>query len=113
MGKPQSGYSPVCRNEWVRGICEKPRIKCSDCPNQVFVPVTVDTLRSHLQGRDITNPRRNESYVAGVYAMMAEETCWFLAADFDKKTWQRDALEFTATCREKRVPAALERNAAL
>jgi superfamily II DNA or RNA helicase len=106
----KSGYSPVCRNEWVRGICEKPRIKCSDCPNQAFVPVTVETLRSHLQGRDIANRRRGESYVAGVYAMMADETCWFLAADFDKKTWQRDALEFVATCREKRVPAALERS---
>jgi hypothetical protein len=30
----KSGYSPICRNEWVRGICEKPRIKCSDWPNQ-------------------------------------------------------------------------------
>jgi hypothetical protein len=63
-----------------------------------------------LQGRDIENPRRGESYVAGVYAMLADETCWFLAADFDKKTWQRDALEFISTCREKRVPAALERS---
>lgn len=26
----KSGYSPVCGNEWVRGICEKPRIKCGD-----------------------------------------------------------------------------------
>jgi hypothetical protein len=68
------------------------------------------TLRCHLQGRDIENPRRGESYVAGVYAMLADETCWFLAADFDKKTWQRDALEFISTCREKRVPAALERS---
>jgi superfamily II DNA or RNA helicase len=106
----KSGYSPVCRNEWVRGICEKPRIKCSDCPNQAFVPVTAETIKSHLQGRDIANPRRTESYVAGVYAMMADETCWFLAADFDKKTWQRDALQFIATCREKRVPASLERS---
>jgi hypothetical protein len=106
----KSGYSPVCRNEWVRGICEKPRIKCSDCPNQAFVPVSAETLRCHLQGRDIANLRRDESYVAGVYAMTADETCWFLAADFDKKTWQRDALEFIATCRGKRVPAALERS---
>jgi superfamily II DNA or RNA helicase len=106
----KSGYSPVCRNEWVRGICEKPRIKCGDCSNQAFVPVTVETLRSHLQGRDIANPRPGESYVAGVYAMTADEASWFLAADFDKKTWQRDALAFMVTCREKRVPAALERS---
>ena len=41
---------------------------------------------------------------------MTDETCWFLAADFDKQSWQRDALAFLATCREKGVPAALERS---
>ena len=35
----KAGYAPVCRNEWIRGICQKPRIKCSNCPNQAFVPV--------------------------------------------------------------------------
>ena len=28
----KSGYAPACANEWVRGICEKPRIKCAECP---------------------------------------------------------------------------------
>src|SRR6516225_1710302 len=28
----KSGYAPACGNEWVAGICEKPRIKCTDCP---------------------------------------------------------------------------------
>src|SRR5690606_2553046 len=36
----KSGYSPVCRNEWVRGICEIPRVKCGECPHQAFVAVT-------------------------------------------------------------------------
>jgi addiction module HigA family antidote len=27
----KSGYMPACAHEWVRGVCEKPRIKCSDC----------------------------------------------------------------------------------
>jgi len=27
----KAGYSPACGNEWVRGICEKPKIKCSEC----------------------------------------------------------------------------------
>ena len=30
----RAGYSPACGNEWVRGVCEKPRIKCSDCQRQ-------------------------------------------------------------------------------
>jgi superfamily II DNA or RNA helicase len=104
------GYAPACRNEWVRGICEKPRIKCCNCSNQAFVPVNDEVVRSHLQGRDITGPERAEPFVAGVYPLMTDETCWFLAADFDKQCWQRDALSFLATCREKGVPAALERS---
>ena len=106
----KAGYALACRNEWVRGICEKPRIKCSNCPNQAFVPVSDEVVRSHLQGRDVVNPRRVELYVAGVYPLTTDETCWFLAADFDKQLWQRDALAFLATCREKGVPAALERS---
>jgi superfamily II DNA or RNA helicase len=106
----KTGYAPVCRNEWVRGICEKPRIKCGNCPNQAFVPVSDDVVRSHLQGRDIANPGRAEAFVAGVYPLMTDEICWFVATDFDKQYWQRDALAFLATCREKGVPAALERS---
>ncbi len=106
----KAGYSPACRNEWVRGICEKPRVKCSDCLNQAFVPVTDDVTRSHLQGRDLTNPKRTGGFVAGVYPLLADGTCWFLAADFDKQHWQRDALAFLTTCREMGVPAALERS---
>src|SRR5579864_3979112 len=38
----RSGYAPTCRNEWVRGVCGKPHIKCGECPNQAFVPVNND-----------------------------------------------------------------------
>lgn len=106
----KSGYAPACHNEWISGICEKPRIKCSNCPNQAFVPVSDDVVRSHLQGKDVTRLEKPELFVAGVYPLMADETCWFLVADFDKQSWQRDALAFLTTCREKGVPAALERS---
>ena len=39
----KSGYAPACSNEWVRGICEKPRIKCAECPSRRFLPVTDDS----------------------------------------------------------------------
>src|SRR5579864_431132 len=35
----RGGYAPACANEWVRGICEKPRIKCAECPHRRFLPV--------------------------------------------------------------------------
>ena len=106
----KAGYAPACHNEWVRGICQKPRIKCSNCPNQAFMPVVEDVVKSHLQGRDVANPGKAEPFTAGVYPLLTNETCWFLAADFDKQSWQRDVLAFLATCRDKGVPAALERS---
>jgi hypothetical protein len=42
--------------------------------------------------------------------MLADETCWFLAADFDKAAWRDDAAAFLAACEARGVPAALERS---
>ena len=83
----KSGYSPVCRNEWVRGVCGKPQVKCGECPNQAFVPFGDDVLRSHLTGKAAGN---SVDFTAGIYPMLPDETCWFLAADFDKKSWKQD-----------------------
>jgi hypothetical protein len=41
----RSGYAPACANEWVRGLCEKPRIKCAACPNRKFLAVTDEAIR--------------------------------------------------------------------
>ena len=103
----KSGYSPVCRNEWVRGICGKPQVKCGECPNQAFVPFGDDIIRSHLTGRAAGNAG---DFIAGIYPMRADETCWFLAADFDKKSWKRDVVAFRDTARAKGVPVAIERS---
>jgi superfamily II DNA or RNA helicase len=103
----QAGYSPVCRNEWVRGVCGKPEVKCGECPNQAFVPFGDDVLRSHLTGKSAGN---SIDFTAGIYPMLPDETCWFLAADFDKKSWQQDVAAFRDTARAKGVPVAIERS---
>src|SRR4051794_13432659 len=36
----RSGYAPACANEWVKGICGKPQVKCGECPHQAFIPVS-------------------------------------------------------------------------
>src|SRR5580692_2546267 len=102
----KAGYAPACANEWVRGICEKPRIKCTDCPNRRFLPITDEVVGWHLSGRD----DRGFDFVMGVYAMLQDETCFFLAADFDEEDWQQDASAFLETCRQLDVPAVLERS---
>ena len=96
----KNGYSPTCANEWVRGVCEKPRVKCGECPNQAFLSVTNEAILNHLKGR----------HVMGVYPMLSDETCWFLAADFDKEAWKDDVLAFAETCRRLDIPYAIERS---
>jgi len=81
----KSGYAPACANEWVRGVCEKPRIKCAECPNRRFLPVTDDVIRWHLSGCD----PEGQPFVAGVYPLLQDETCFLLAVDFDRPLARR------------------------
>lgn len=104
----KSGYSPACFHEWVRGKCNKPRIKCSDCLYQAFIPLTAEVIRKHLAGENIAGIRMD--YTIGIYPMLTGDKCWFLAIDLDKKLWQSDATAFIHTCRKKRIPFALERS---
>ena len=99
----KSGYSPVCANEWVRGLCDKRKVKCVDCPSRQFLPVTDDVIRCHLSGADANG----RDFVAGVYPMLLDETCYFLAADFDKETWRDDINAVRRTCDELGVPCAV------
>jgi superfamily II DNA or RNA helicase len=96
----RKGYSPACSNEWVRGVCEKPRVKCGECPNQAFLPLNGQVILDHLQGR----------HTIGVYPLLRNETCWFLAADFDKESWLDDVAIFIDTCRDLGVPTTVERS---
>ena len=96
----RTGYAPACGNEWTRGVCEKPRVRCGECPNQAFLPVRDRVILDHLQGR----------HVVGVYPLLADETCWLLAADFDKTSWKEDVAGFRDACDDARLPVAIERS---
>ena len=105
----RTGYAPVCGNEWVRGICEKPKIRCERCEQRDYVPVTDTVIKNHLSGFEPAE-RSRRNFTIGVYPMLLDETCWFLAVDFDKADWQKDAAAFLETCRLHKVPAVLERS---
>ena len=102
----KSGYAPACANEWVRGICEKPRVKCAVCPHRRPLSLTDDVIRWHLSGSD----PEGKPFVAGVYPLLPDDSCVFLAVDFDKAGWREDASVFLETCRRAHLPAALERS---
>jgi superfamily II DNA or RNA helicase len=96
----KSGYSPVCLNEWDRELCKKPQIKCTACKNQNFVPWNAIAVNSHLRGED----------VLGIYPLLNDETCYFLAIDFDGEGWREDVTVLRNTCLKNNIPVAVERS---
>jgi hypothetical protein len=86
----KKGYSPACKDPWSlkKG---KPRD---------YLPLTDEVVHSHLTGEK----------TIGVYPLLTDDTCWFLACDFDRKGWDLDAVAFLNVCKEHGVPAYLERS---
>jgi superfamily II DNA or RNA helicase/very-short-patch-repair endonuclease len=102
----RAGYQPACANEWVRGVCEKAKTRCALCGQRKFVPVTKETVRWHLSGAD----DKGRPFVMGVYPLLADEHCHFVAADFDKATWRDDVGAVVRTCGDLKLPVAVERS---
>lgn len=94
----KSGFSPACANEWRVGVCEKPRIKCGECSKRLFIPLTDSIIYDHLAGE----------HTIGVYPLLSDDTCHFVAVDFDDADWREDAKAFLQSCRDLGVPAAIE-----
>ncbi|WP_419656313.1 restriction endonuclease, type I, R subunit type III [Desulfosarcina variabilis str. Montpellier] len=98
--KGTSGYSPVCLNQWQPGVCKKPKISCSKCENKDYAVLDQNAIENHLRGNS----------VVGVYPMLQDETCHFLAVDFDEADWQSDISVFRNVCLERSMPVAVERS---
>ena len=105
----KSGYQPVCINEWKQGLCDKKKYRCAICPNRNFAPLTTQDMYRHLEGKD--------EYccdVVGLYAIMQDNNCAFLCADFDDKNckygYKEDVLAYVGVCREWLIPYAIERS---
>jgi hypothetical protein len=97
----RSGYMPKADRDWTSYLRAKDKDrKKVDRQTRKFRPLTRNVLRGHLVG----------DHTVGIYPLLQDETCWFLAVDFDKRTWQTDAAAFLAPCREMNVPAVLERS---
>ena len=97
----RSGYSPAALKDWKAINSSRPEDrKKVDQHTRKFFPLTNLVIENHLLGKE----------TIGVYPLLTDETCWFLAVDFDKKTWADDSRAFLDTCREWSVPAVLERS---
>lgn len=85
----KSGYAPACENKWVPIVCEKPRIKCSDCNNRKLAPLTDAVVYNHLAGKQ----------TIGVFPLLSDDSCYFLAVDFDEQDWKEDAQDLCSHAR--------------
>jgi len=101
----QSGYSPVCLNEWVHGLCDKKKYKCAFCPNRNLAQLSHKAVFAHLSGKS-----EFATDVIGIYPMTKDEGCYFLAIDFDGEGWQKEVTCFRATCAEIGLDAHIERS---
>lgn len=86
------------KNEWKPGVCLKPKGKCADCSHAEYCTYDADAIESHLSGR----------YVLGIYPLMQDATCRFLAIDFDEENWRGDVQMMSAVCRDNGIPCSVE-----
>jgi len=68
--------------------------------HKTYQPISVTEIQKHLDGIQ----------QIGIYPLLQDNTSWFLAADFDKENWQKDAIKFLKACEERKIPAYLERS---
>ncbi len=95
-----SGYSPVCSNQWKNGVCLKPGKKCSECPNKLYSPLTDNVIYDHLTGKT----------TVGIYPLLEGDLCRFLALDLDGEGWKSDALALKEVCQIYSIPITIERS---
>lgn len=68
--------------------------------DKTYLPFTDQQLIKHFSGEQLI----------GVYPLLKDNTSWFIAADFDKDSWNEDCNKFINACRKKEIPAYLERS---
>ncbi|GAB6009999.1 TOTE conflict system archaeo-eukaryotic primase domain-containing protein [Dysgonomonas reticulitermitis] len=100
-----SYYIPACKNEWVKGLCDRSRVKCKNCIGRELLPLKESVINAHLRNKD-----ENGNGIIGIYPLFPDETCLFLAVDFDEENWQKDISAFRLVCRELNIPVAIERS---
>ena len=89
------GYSPLCRNEWKKDICHKP---CHTCENSGYIHLSDELILKHLWGK----------HFLGIYPLLEDNTCNFIAADFDNHKGNNNPLEdvkrFYEVCQVQEIP---------
>lgn len=86
----QKRYFPACKGPWSLKKNEPKK----------YLPLTDQVIHDHLSGKS----------TIGIYPLLNDNACLFLACDFDKAGWLLDALAYLEVCKRYNVPAYLERS---
>jgi uncharacterized protein YifE (UPF0438 family) len=96
----KSGYAPICKNEWRHPECRKgiQNAACSGCEHADYLPLSDLLIFEHFKGK----------HILGVYPLLSDHTCHFIAADFDDHSAGssplHDLLSFYETCGIQDIP---------
>lgn len=99
----------MCLNEWHRTFCDKKKFKCAECPHRQFKTLSYEDVYKHLKGK-----HPDGCDVIGAYAILPDNTCNFLCADFDDKScihgYQTDVLAYVKVCKSWGLHCYIERS---
>lgn len=97
----KSGYMPAYRYDiYLYRIHKANGGTFQNYPYKTYLPLSEIEIQKHLNGIQ----------QIGVYPLLQDNTSWFLVADFDKQNWKEESLTFMKACKEKDIPAYLERS---
>ena len=89
LSSGKKGYSPACAIDRYSGTSGKR-----------FLPLDEKAIEGHLRGIQ----------AIGVYALRTDDSCIFLAADFDGDGWQENVCAYRDAAQRSGVPVAIERS---
>ena len=92
LSSGKKGYSPVCESVWNDGRKLKASEVFSRYGKSKFRPLDRQVLEAHLRGQR----------TVGTYAIRPDDTCIFLAADFDNDGWHSESLSLPIAMRQQR-----------
>lgn len=98
------GWAIACLNEFQNG-CNKGKIinACKNCPIKKLAPLTKEVIFDHFKGK-------NKNLGIGAYPLLKDNTCYFLAMDFDEETWFEDMYSVYKIATRYKLEPVMERS---
>ena len=97
----KSGYMPAYDVDWDEYNKHKAQGGAfKNFKGKKLHPFSKNAVIEHLNG----------NATIGIYALLPDNTSWFIAADFDGDNWESECLNYLSECRKYNLPAYLERS---